>query len=86
MNFNYHKLTEPKLIKLENELGFIIATEIDISNIENGVMLFRGKGYNYENLKKMGVELDSKGLIEMQFSVGEDQYHLLDDEGEVNYG
>jgi len=83
VNFNYQKLTEPKLIKLEGELGFIIATEIDISNIENGVMLFRGDGYNYDNLKK--TELDSKGLIEIQFSVEEDQYHLLDDEGGINY-
>ena len=82
-NFKYQKLTESKLIRLEGEYGFIIATEIDISNIENGVMLFRGDGYNYEDLKK--AELDSKGLIEIQFSVEEDQYHLLDDEGGINY-
>ena len=29
--------------------------------------------------------MDSKGLIEIQFSVEEDQYYLLDDEGGINY-
>jgi len=74
-NINYQPI-EPRLIKLEGEYGFIIATEIDISNIENGVMLFRGNGFGYDD----GI-LTTKNRMEIQFGVEEDQHHLLDDKG-----
>jgi hypothetical protein len=75
---DYQKLDTPQLMLLDSELGFIIATEIDLSLINNGVILLKGHSYDYEN----GVVV--KGNVkEISYSISENSRYDLDDNGKV---
>ncbi|MBL4951044.1 hypothetical protein JK635_02165 [Neobacillus sp. YIM B02564] len=69
----YQKLENPQLLHLENENGFIIATKIDMSNINNKIVLFRGKYYNYDD-----GEMTGGNSAEVQYSLSEDVFFQLD--------
>lgn len=72
----FQKLQEPQLVELEGEMGFIIATEIDISQMKNGLIFMRGQSYNYED-----GELEKGKVKVVQYSTNEDAYYELDENG-----
>jgi hypothetical protein len=74
----FQKLKEPQLVELEGEMGFVIVTEIDISEIKNGLIFMKGQSYNYEN-----GELEKHHAKEIQYSTNEDAYYSVDENGEV---
>lgn len=75
---NYTKLNEPQLIELDSELGFVIATHVDFSLIKNGVIIFKGESYDYENGK-----VQKQHDKEVRFDVIQNCYYNLDDKGKV---
>ena len=46
---HYEKLTEPKIIELDSSMEFLLATEVDLSNVVNGIIYFRGEHYTFES-------------------------------------
>lgn len=46
---NYQKLEEPQIIEIDSHLCFVVATEIDLTQLKNGLVSFRGKSYEYED-------------------------------------
>ncbi len=75
---DFQKLETPQLIELEGEIGFIIATEIDVSEMRNSIIFMKGKSYNYED-----GEMDPQGIKEVQYSLSEDAYHEVDEHGRI---
>lgn len=73
---DYQKLETPQLIELDSEYGFIIATEIDISEINNGIIFIKGRSYNYEN-----GEIEKGRIREIQYNSMFDAQYELDEEG-----
>ena len=69
----YQKLEIPLLVELQNELGFIIATEIDLSLIKHGIVLLKGCSYDFES----GEVIKGK-KTEVKYSISEDSYYDLD--------
>lgn len=70
----FQNLENPQLLHLESENGFIIATEIDMSNINNKIILFRGKYYNYDN-----GDISGGNKAQVQYSLSEDVFFGLDE-------
>jgi len=71
---DFQKLDQPQLVELQGELGFVIVTEIDVSEMKNSLLFMRGKAYNYEN-----GELTETGIKEIQYSVNEGAYYNVDE-------
>jgi hypothetical protein len=74
----YQKLDTPQLVQLDSEFGFVIATEIDLSLINNGIILLRGRSYDYEN-----GEVIKGNVKEVNYSIAENSRFDLDDDGKV---
>jgi hypothetical protein len=74
----FQKLKEPQLVELEGEMEFVLVTEIDISEMRNGIIIMKGQSYNYEN-----GELEKRHIKEIQYSTTEDGYHDLDENGNM---
>ncbi|MCT8138623.1 hypothetical protein H1D32_13255 [Anaerobacillus sp. CMMVII] len=74
----FQKLENPQLVELDGEYGFVIVTEIDMSLIKSGVIVMRGKSYNYES-----GEIIKSNDKEIQYSIHENAYYNLDDNGKV---
>lgn len=74
---NYQKIETPQLIELDGENGFIIATSIDLSQIKNKLVLFKGKSFNYDEGEVKGC-----GIKELQYSLEEEGYYNVGDENE----
>ncbi|PLR72236.1 hypothetical protein [Bacillus sp. UMB0728] len=74
----YQKLDTPQLVELQNELGFIIATEIDLSLAKNGVLLLKGRSYDFESS-----EVVQGNFKEVQYTLSEDSNYDLDEDGKV---
>lgn len=64
---DFQKLNNPQLVELEGEYGFIIATDVDVSEIRNGLMFMQGESYNYDD-----GELTNQGKRKVQYSLNED--------------
>lgn len=75
---DYHKLEPAQLIELDSEYEFIIATEIDISEIRSGIIFMKGQSYYYEH-----GELVKLNLKEISYSVMQNEYFNLDEKGNV---
>lgn len=75
---DYQKLENPKLVELDSELGFIIATEIDLSLFNNGILLLKGQSYDYEN-----GEVVKGNVKEINYSFMENGHFDLDENGKV---
>lgn len=76
MSTDFQKLENPQLLHLENENGFIIATEIDMTNINNKIILFRGTYYNYDDGKAT-----EGNVSQVQYSLSEDTFFKLGENG-----
>ena len=74
---NYQKLEEPQLIELDGENGFIIATLIDMSQMKNKLVLFKGEYFNYDEGEVKGC-----GIKELQYSLEEEGYYNVGNENE----
>ena len=74
----FQKLDSPQLVELDGELGFVIATEVDLSLIKNGWIYMRGQSYNYEN-----GELIKRKVKELHYNIIERAYYDLDKDGKV---
>jgi hypothetical protein len=74
----YQKLDVPQLVQLDSEFGFIVATEIDLSLINNGVIQLRGRSYDYES-----GEVIKGNVKEINYSIAENGRYDLDDNGKV---
>lgn len=74
----YQKLETPQLVELQNDLGFIIATEIDLSLFKNGLLFLKGRSYDFES-----GEVLQGNVKEVQYSISEDSYYNLDENGKV---
>lgn len=75
---DYQKLDNPQLMQLDSEYGFIIATEIDLSLINNGILLLKGRSYDYEN-----GDVIKRNVKEIQYSIMENSRFDLDENGKV---
>ena len=74
----FQTLENPQLVELDGELGFVIATEVDLSLIKNGWIYMRGQSYNYEN----GELLKGKEK-ELHYNIMEKAYYDLDKDGKI---
>lgn len=79
MNREYQKLEYPKLIELQNDLTFIIATEIDVSLVDKGLLFMRGHIYDYENAEVIKRE----NKVEICHRVNEASYDKIDEFGNL---
>lgn len=75
---DYQKLENPQLMQLDGEYGFFIATEIDLSLINNGVMLLKGRSYSYES-----GEVARGFVVEVEYSITGNARYYLDNNGKV---
>lgn len=75
---DFQKLNNPQLTLLDSEFGFIVATEIDLSLINNGVILLKGHSYDYEN-----GEVIKGNIKEISYSISENCRYNLDENGKV---
>lgn len=74
----YQKLDAPQLTLMDSEYGFIVATEVDLSLINNGIILLKGRSYDYEN-----GEVIKGDIKEIQYSIMENCRFDLDENGKV---
>lgn len=74
----YQKLEVPQLVELQNDLGFIIATEIDLSLTKHGVLLLKGRSYDFES-----GEVIQGNVKEVKYTISEDIYYNLDENGKA---
>ncbi|WP_373896401.1 hypothetical protein [Virgibacillus sp. CBA3643] len=74
----YQKLEQPQLVELEGEIGFVIVTEIDISETKNGMIFMRGESYNYED-----GTLEKQRTKEIQYSTTEESYFDTNEYGKI---
>jgi len=74
---NFQKLEIPQLVELEKYLEFVIATEIDVSEMINKIILMRGDIFNYED-----GEITEEPTVEIQYSLSEDGHFGVDKNGE----
>ncbi|WP_226035697.1 hypothetical protein [Aquibacillus saliphilus] len=72
----FQKLKEPQLVELESEMGFVIVTEIDMSQMKNGLIFLKGQSFNYED-----GEVEKCRDKEIQYSTNEDAYYEIDEQG-----
>lgn len=76
---HYEKLEEPQIIELDSHLGFVLATEIDVSSLKYGLISFKGKHHSYEN-----EEVTFEGeYIEMNYSLSHEGNISMDKTGKV---
>jgi hypothetical protein len=75
---NFQELNEPQLVELESEQKFVIVTEIDLSEIKNQIIFMKGRLYGYE-----GGLVTEHEEAEIQYSLTEDAWYRLDENGKV---
>lgn len=74
---HWEKLEEPQIIELDSHLAFVLATEVDYTDLKIGIIFFKGKHYNYED----GDVVFENEYIELQYSISQDGYLSMDETG-----
>lgn len=74
----FQRLETPQLVELGSETTFVIVTEIDVSEMKNGLIFMRGKAFHYDD-----GNVGQGGSKEIQYSVTEDAHFEINSAGEI---